>query len=1223
MPGAGPERAARAGDGPPGREGSGGAGKGRGVGGRGGRNPDELLQAIECRPVPPRAGRIDVRGSSVTGAALLEVSDPRAAESWLLRRVVALAGEARRDPSLLARPVRVVVPSRFLRQHLLGRLLEQAGGALAGVAVQTLWRMALEVLERSGELPPGPEDLAPVVIRQSVAAEPRLAEELRGLRDGFGAALPTLADFLDAGLRPEDAEPLCECLETLGGVPGHRLAEPLVGAAARAARRLGELGIRHRARVLRHAAERLREDPDRLLPSRALYVHGFADATGLALDLLEAALRSAPGGLLLVLPRDPARPTACDVGAEFARPLRERMAGLPGGVVACSDEGLGEVRPGEAEAGGRGARSPTAGRPVRDPAASGQPGGPGRVRLVRAPDDEAEAREVATRIAALLEGEEVRPEEVAVVARTPGMLAGALPRELEELGIPFSGAPGSTLALPFAVAPLRALADLLREGARATVDAWLDAAEGASWLRRDGSAVPVAADLRLALHALGAARLGEVAALDPDAHLRGRGHLPLPIRTGAGTVEVEDGGSDPDSAASVRVPAAPDEGEEENGSGAAARAHRKGGRGSDPSRIERRWLPGDVLRAAVEAAGRLRARLDAWSPEPRPGPEQLELLESVLGELGLPERFEGALERIRRALRFRPRKGSFALTRAEVALLVDAACEAVPGAPLGGAGGGVQLLGAMEARGATFAHLFVVRLYRGAFPRLATEDPLLPDAIRGHLRQLLPDLPVKERSAEEERYLFAQLLGSAPEVTLSYGVLDREGRPRAPSPLLDRVRRERGLDFEEAPPADRPPEDGRARQPARRWARWAALARATPCARAAFRVAAASTQPAEVLAEPDRSRLGAARWAVLRALEPPFRDAPVRLSPYLGRVGAVRDAADPRTGPLYVTTCEELARCPWRAFLTRVLRLEPAPDALEALAAASRLHLGSAVHGALERLAREAGAPTRTGLAEALGREAVDFPPPDPEARDAALRAAARDALLDDGLALPGLVDLLAARARPLLDRALRAAAAVVGAELEGEAAVQDPKGGSARCVRFRADRAELREGELRLVDFKTGRRPSLPKSAKTGLSGEVAAGRLLQAAAYAAVRLPEEGGLEVVGELRYLGGEGGWPDSLEVSAGDETVRGALSEILALLETGLREGVLPPLGMLAEAGRDGDARACASCGVREACLYPDSGPRGVLERLREGPTGRDAATRRAAELAGRLAGSPR
>ena len=51
--------------------------------------------------------------------------------------------------------------------------------------------------------------------------------------------------------------------------------------------------------------------------------------------------------------------------------------------------------------------------------------------------------------------------------------------------------------------------------------------------------------------------------------------------------------------------------------------------------------------------------------------------------------------------------------------------------PLGGEGGGVQVLRVADARARSFEHLFVMGLNRDLFPRGISEDPLLPDSVRG------------------------------------------------------------------------------------------------------------------------------------------------------------------------------------------------------------------------------------------------------------------------------------------------------------------------------------------------------------------------------------------------------------------------------------------------------------------------------------------------------------
>ncbi|HEY6320461.1 MAG TPA: hypothetical protein VJA16_02755, partial [Thermoanaerobaculia bacterium] len=110
-------------------------------------DPADLDPADPADPGDLRPGVVVCRG-------------PRAAEARLLAWLDALAAEARRDPSRLALPVRVVVPSRSLRRHVAARLVRPRAArpasarapraAMAGVTVQTLFGLAGEVLERAG-----------------------------------------------------------------------------------------------------------------------------------------------------------------------------------------------------------------------------------------------------------------------------------------------------------------------------------------------------------------------------------------------------------------------------------------------------------------------------------------------------------------------------------------------------------------------------------------------------------------------------------------------------------------------------------------------------------------------------------------------------------------------------------------------------------------------------------------------------------------------------------------------------------------------------------------------------------------------------------------------------------------------------------------------------------------------------------------------------------------
>ena len=73
-----------------------------------------------------------------------------ATERALIDCVRGLCDAAREDPAQLARPVRVVVPSQSLREHLAAQLVRALGGGVAGVLVQTSRRAAFDVLRAAG-----------------------------------------------------------------------------------------------------------------------------------------------------------------------------------------------------------------------------------------------------------------------------------------------------------------------------------------------------------------------------------------------------------------------------------------------------------------------------------------------------------------------------------------------------------------------------------------------------------------------------------------------------------------------------------------------------------------------------------------------------------------------------------------------------------------------------------------------------------------------------------------------------------------------------------------------------------------------------------------------------------------------------------------------------------------------------------------------------------------
>lgn len=1067
--------------------------------------------------MPPAASRPE--------SVLVRAAGPLAVEAHLIRRVGELLALARADPRLCGLPVRIVVPSASLRAHVCERLTA-AHGSLLGVQVETLFTVASKL---AGEGTQRADAWIEVLVRRVARDQPMLREAFDEFEDGYRSVGATVRDLFDAGFEPALAE---ACLEALDGlrlpVDERRRVEACLRTASRCAEELASAGLDGRADILRRAREAFEVDPERALPTRALFVHGFSDATGRAAELLESLTHRLPTEFLLDLPRDPQPGSErADLGVAFCERLATRIAGV------CSVQ-----------------QEPEPEHVFAPP------------RLLRAPGAEAEAREVALRVrAALADG--AAPERIGIVARDLGPHAVALRTQLTRLGVPFSG-----LA---AVAPLdgpgrrvHALLELLEARAHCSTERWLDASLGLSGA--DGT--PPAARLRLGVRVLGAARLGEFAGLD-SARLR---DVKLGVATGLGE-------RDP--------------------------------RGGRP--VARARLAKADLALAVEAARATAERLASW-PEPAPIAVHLEQLTALCREdLGWGEA-DPAWQRVLQGLDELEAPGHLELAGWEAVLLIRRALVSTAACPLGGAGAGVQVLGVTEARGRTFEHLFVIGLNRDAFPRLGPEDPLLSDDVRGALATLLPDVPIKARSRYEERYLFAQLVAAAPNVTLSWQFAADDGKLRVVSPLVERLLGDLREDKLEAAPAVVPLDPDLALGDAPRTARESALLAGLRGGlgagpgdkpdnadgdehqrRLALALAEAGVEASEDVA--------AARRKVLAAFEAgPFE--PERLAPWLGQLGAQAEQdlrADPASDDVYVTNLEAVARCPWRAALEKFLRLERLPDPLESLPAIEANAVGQVVHDALQRIAQaalEAAGGEPADLAAAVAREPVAVAWPDEQRLDGWLLELARKQAPGLRTAYPGFPRALAEYARPYVDRAgellgwrgaLAAggpAATVLGVEVRGTAPITLPDGRTLD-VQFKADLVEAGDERVVLTDYKTGK----PITASSLASTRLPRGELLQSMTYAA-GAEHAGAGEAVGRYLYLR-----PDSdadkaaVELSPWSAHAEPYAAALHAIVE-GWSEGAFFP--RLIDPVKDTEPDACQYCDVAQACLVGDSGARRAM-----------------------------
>jgi RecB family exonuclease/superfamily I DNA/RNA helicase len=1022
-------------------------------------------------------------------------------------------------------PLRVVVPSRSLADHVGASLLRRCGRPLLGVRVQTLHALALELALDEGASLAGAEALFPVFVRQLARREAALREPLDELDDGYALVEANVRDLLDAGFGPEHLDALDEAVvaEAAAGGPRER-ARALARVAAGVAESVESGRVGHRSALFRRALERLEREPG-ALAARALIVHGYADATGVQADLLEALLRGRDAALLLDRPPDPLGVSREDPGVAFSERFTRRLAG------------------------GR----------LPEPAAAA---GPVRISVWHAPGRGAEATAVARRLRGLLDAGAV-PEQIAVVARSLSSHRLSLRRELRRLGVPFSS-PGVAAPPGRAERRLESLCALLARRERTPAEVWLDALvlpeiEGSEARR---------ADLCLALHAAGRPRLGDVAAHPPVGE-----EVELPVRSGLSAEE-----------------------------------------GQPAGRAPRRRLSGKLLAAAVGRARGLCARLSDL-PDAEPLAAHLERLRLVVeDDLGWAE----DAERLRPFWEDVGAGAQLELSHDDFLLYLQRRLESLSVEPLGGAGAGVQLLDAMAARARSFEHLFVVGLQRDVFPRLVTEDPLLPDGLRKRLRAVLPDLPVKGEGHDEERYLFAQLLSASPEVTLVGATTDDDGNAQALSPLVERLQLVPGVEAPRGLPAPHgaasleapgplPPEDHALR---------AALHGERADLEAIWPLAVEEVS-ADLGGACDALALAAARRRILEELDaaPQARRG---LGPYFGFVGPVREAADPRRRPLYVTTLERMAGCPWRAFVERLLRLAPPPDALDQLPAADPLLVGTLVHDVLEDLVERSGGPCAVPLEELRGREAVEIRWPPPSELAGLVADRARRALRDAGVALPGFERVLALEAQRRLEVARRLVGArALGAEVEGRLSVRDATGDDC-TLHFRADRVEPGTPGLRLIDFKTGRPVAAqrdPQRRRDALLAGVETGERLQAPAYA-LGARQLGFEAPEGCYVSLSPDEAVSDEVRLASVEATdaLRESFERTLGALLQGVAVGSFFPRLVVPEGERE--PRRCQSCDVAEACLRGDSAARARLLAWRAQVSSRpsDAAQRALLDL---------
>jgi len=712
----------------------------------------------------------------------------------------------------------------------------------------------------------------------------------------------------------------------------------------------------------------------------------------------------------------------------------------------------------------------------------GKPARPKPV-IVSAPEPYEEVRVAADSIRTIV-GEGCAPEDIAIVVRNLAPWAEPLRACLHDYGIPFSGVGGCGSGDASARRTL-AIADVFRQGTRAEISRWI----GAAGLAEQH-------DLALALDVYGVRWVNEINDRVPQVS----GSLPLPVREGFNMVDGVP--------VNLRV---------------------------------------KVPQSAVE---HLQSRSADWCaawaqwPDIGSGATHVLQVEGLLkGALSVPSS-DSAWVALRTVGRSIP--DDVNMPKSAFVQLYANALDPHGTAPIGGHGGGVAVLDAIEARGRTFEHLFVLGMNRGQFPRVVREDPLLPEPARRALGQLVPDIRERRLGNDEERFLFAQLLYAAPNVHLSMSERDTTGKVLHPSSLIVGL-----LLHEQRPPVET----------------------VRPTVRPRWSANVATALHAEV---PSTQALGLpTALANLSALRNGKNGVH---NPYMGSIGRAVHELDSRNRPVYVTAIEAVARCPWQAFLVRDLGLEARPDPWGPLPAVDTYLLGRVIHAVAERLVLASRSGADAGVS-------VPMQWPSDSTLETWTLEAARVCLMEDGVAWQGFARAVVAPTRAAINLLKEIDAdleGVMGGEVDGQ--WPSPNGCT---IHFRADRVGRASEQEILTDFKLGSPPTVHKKADTRrvkVVESIRSGKLLQGMVYAC---SQPG---AVGQYLYLNPEKEYPQRrFDFDATDLEALDALESIVEEVTDVRKEGAMFP--RVSESKTDKIPATCEYCVVREACSVLDSGRR--------------------------------
>lgn len=349
----------------------------------------------------------------------------------------------------------------------------------------------------------------------------------------------------------------------------------------------------------------------------------------------------------------------------------------------------------------------------------------------------------------------------------------------------------------------------------------------------------------------------------------------------------------------------------------------------------------------AEAWAAVRDSGTAWSDELLPwaawGEELRRRIDRLFGPAGAPDEITSAADAVASLDSSGDRVGREVALETFVSAL---ARQSVPGGRLGR--DGVAILSAMAVRGLSFEHVLIPGLVERKFPAIARPDPLLFDEEREELAKVTAK-PLSQKvfpRPDEERFVFAACADAAARrLTLVAARRDASlDRERTPSQLFTRA-----VDASEGRPVETADYAGQRRPASLRVTKLGVPGEGGPPLNA-------SEARRKVLRLHGASTLAHGFPALARAREAARSRRRAEYGPFEGRI---RDAdllegvhARLSEKPLSPSAIEMFAKCPYRFFFARVLKLRAFDEASER-GEVDDLGRGSLFHDAARRIAWE------------------------------------------------------------------------------------------------------------------------------------------------------------------------------------------------------------------------------------------------------------------------------